>query len=133
MMSEDPLKLEARTVARCLIGREPTDAERARYADAVCRKASALHGREARLWKRVVAHPWLYSAVDGALSLVRPASPIRHRGYIMLAVLEASTAHTDLFLARPRARPLVVVSVVATALASVVRSLFGLVVIAATR
>ena len=132
-MSEDVLQLEAGVVARCLIGRAPTDAECARYADAVTRRADALHGREARLWCRVVAHPWLYNAVDGALALVQPASPIRQRGYIMLAVLEASTAHTDLFLARTRARPLVVGSVVATAVVGAVRTLLGLVVIAAAR
>lgn len=132
-MSEVPLELEAGSVARCLIGREPTVAECARYADAVTRKAAVLHGREARLWRRIVTYPWLYNSVDGALALIRPASPIRQRGYIMLGVLEASPAHTDLFLARARARPLVALSVVATVLAGAVRTLLGLVVIAASR
>lgn len=120
-------------VARCLIGREPTDGERARYADAVARQTTALHGRDARLWRRIVTYPWLYNAVDGALALIQPASPIRHRTYLMLAVLEASPAHAELFLARARPRPLVVVSVVATAVAGAARTVLGLVVITVTR
>lgn len=132
-MSEIALQLEAGVVARCLIGRDPTDAERMRYADAVTRRAIPLSGREARLWRRMLAWPWIFNAVDGALALVRPTSDIRQRGYTMLAVLEASPQHADLFLARRRARALVVLSVLAAAAAGALRALLGLLVIAATR
>jgi hypothetical protein len=132
-MPDVDLRHEADVLARCLIGRDPSDAQRTRYADAVTRRAAPLPAREQRLWRRVVAHPRLYNAVDGALALVRPASPIRERGYIMLAVLEASPEHVDLFLARKRARPLVVLSVLAAAAAGALRVLGGLVVIVASR
>jgi hypothetical protein len=127
------LQLEAGVVARHLIGRDPADAERIRYADAVTRQALPLTDRERRLWQRMLAHPRLFNAVDGALALVRPTSPIRQRGYIMLAVLEASPEHTDLFLARERRRSLVLLSVFTAAAAGAMRALLGLLVIAATR
>jgi hypothetical protein len=127
------LQLEADVVARRLIGRDPVDAERTRYADAVARRALPLSAREQRLWQLMLRRPWAFNAVDGALALTRPASPIRQRGYIMLAVLEASPHHTDLFLSRPRPRPRVALSVLAATGAGALRALLGLLVIAATR
>jgi len=132
-VADIPLHLEAGVIARRLIGRDATEAERSRYAEAVERRAIPLSPREARLWRRMLARPPLYDAVDAALALVRPSSPIRQRGYMMLAVLEASPAHTDAFLARERARPLVVLSVLAAAAAGALRALAGLLVLATTR
>jgi hypothetical protein len=130
---EIPPHLEAGVIARCLIGRDATDAERRRYTEAVARRGIPLTGREARLWSRMIAHPKLYNAVDGALALVRPASAIRQRGYMMLAVLEASTEHVDLFLARERPRWRVGLSLAVATSAGAARTLLGLVVVAATR
>jgi hypothetical protein len=127
------LQFEAGVVARRLIGRDPTDAERVRYADAVTRQAVPLSDRETRLWQRMLARPRLFNAVDGALALVRPTSGIRQRGYTMLAVLEASPEHIDLFLARERARPLVALSLLAAGAVGILRALLGFLVIAATR
>ena len=59
--------------------------------------------REKKLW--VLARrgaPWL-GFVDAALALVDPYSPVRHRVYLMLAVLEASPAHARRF--EPRETP----------------------------
>lgn len=120
-------------IARRLIGRDPADAERIRYADAVTRRAVPFSDREERLWQRMLARPRVFNAVDGALALVQPTSPIRQRGYIMLAVLEASPEHTDLFLARERRQSLVLLTVLAAATAGAVRALLGLLVIAVTR
>jgi hypothetical protein len=133
IVSDLALQLEAGVVARRLIGRDPADAERIRYAEAVSRRALPFSDREQRLWQRILARPLLFNAVDGALALVEPTSPIRQRGYIMLAVLEASPEHTDLFLARERARWLVVISVLGAAIVGGLRALLGLLVIAATR
>jgi hypothetical protein len=127
------LQHEAGVIARCLIGRDPTDAERMRYAEAVTARAVPLTAREARLWRRTIAHPRLFNPVDAALALRRPTSGIRQRGYIMLAVLEASPAHADLFLARERTRALVALSVLAAVASGALRTLVGLLVIAATR
>jgi len=132
-MPDVALQREAGVVARRLIGRDATPAERMRYAEAVARRGIPLTAREARLWQRVIAHPRLFNSVDGALALVRPTSGIRQRGYIMLAVLEASPQHVDLFLARERARPLVVLSVIGAAVAGALRVPLGLLVVAVTR
>lgn len=132
-MPEIPLQREAGVIARCLIGRDATDAERRRYAEAVTRHATPLTGREARLWRRMIAHPGLYNAVDGALALTRPGSPIRQRGYTMLAVLETSTEHVDLFIARERPRARVALSLAIAGSAGALRALLGLVVVAVTR
>jgi hypothetical protein len=128
-----PLQFEAGVIARRLIGRDPTDAERVRYAEAMTRRAVPLSARERRLWHQMLLRPRLFNAVDGALALTRPTSGIRQRGYTMLAVLEASPEHTDLFLARARPRAFVALSVVGAGAAGIARALLGLLVIAATR
>jgi hypothetical protein len=129
----DTLQHEAAVIARCLVGRDATPPQQQRYAAAVSRHGFAFAAREQRLWRRMLAHPRLYSAVDGALALVRPDSGIRQRGYIMLAVLEASPEHADLFLAVRRPAPLVVLTALGTAIAGASRTLLGLLVIAVTR
>ncbi len=132
-MLDVALQHEAGVVARCLIGCDATDDERSRYAEAVARRAVPLTEREARLWRRMIVRPWLFNAVDGALALVRPASGIRQRGYVMLAVLEASPQHADLFLARERPRTRVVLSVLRATVVGGLRALLGLLVLAVTR
>jgi hypothetical protein len=127
------LQHEAGVIARCLIGVDPTGAERMRYAEAVAAQAVPLTDRERRLWRRMLAQPLLFNAVDGALALVRPGSGIRQRSYTMLAVLETTPTYADLFLARARPRPRVALSVAITAAKGILRMLFGLVVVAATR
>lgn len=92
------LLLEADRIARHLIGESATDAERARYAVAVDRAAAPLDVTSLRLWALMLRRPRLFGLIDAGLALAEPAGPIRQRLLVMLAILEASPAHTALFV-----------------------------------
>ena len=96
---------EARILARYLIGEEPGPGEAGRYGLAL--DAVALpHERERdrRLWALAMSSTTALGLVDAGLALVDPYSPVRQRVCLMLAVLEASPAHTRHFLPAPYPR-----------------------------
>lgn len=96
---------DARLVARHLIGEPPSDAEAARWIEAVRRRGVGLERpRDARLWALAMRHPWLIGLVDAGLAFTDPHSPVRHRLLLMLAVLEASKHHCRRFLPAPYPR-----------------------------
>jgi hypothetical protein len=91
----------ARAIARQLIGEDPSGIEIARWRSAVALRAAPLaRERDRRLWRLIETRPAWIGIVDAGLALTDPGSPVRHRIYLMLAVLEASPAHTRRFLSR---------------------------------
>ncbi len=101
-MSLDVTVEDARRLAGHLIGEPPTDAEAARWIEAVRGRDVALeHARDVRLWALSMRHPWLIGLADAGLALTDPHSPLRHRLFLMLAVLEASPRHCGRFLPAP--------------------------------
>ncbi len=94
-----PGEREGALLALHLIGEpaRPEEIERWRRAIEV-RGVTLERERDRRLWALMLRAPWLIGVVDAGLALADPHSPVRHRLYLMLAVLEASPAHTRHFL-----------------------------------
>jgi hypothetical protein len=93
---------EAGILARYLIGEEPRPEEARRYALAIEAVALPLEQeRDRRLWALAMRSTTALGFVDAGLALAAPYSPVRQRVCLMLAVLEASPAHTRHFLAAP--------------------------------
>lgn len=92
---------QARSLARHLVGEDPTPAEVERFALAVAEGAAPLEQvRDLRLWRVATTSPTLAGLIDAGLALSEPHSPVRHRACLMLAVLEASPSHVARFEAR---------------------------------
>ena len=121
-----PDGVAARRVARALIGEDPTAAETERWLRAVAQTGLPLERPiDRRLWavaKR--GNPWV-GLVDAGLALTDPWSPVRHRIYLMLAVLETSTAHVARFEAREASAVITVAALVARGGFGVLRVIFG--------
>jgi hypothetical protein len=101
----DPSPADADRIARHLIGEAPSEAEAARWIEAVRRRAAPLAtARDRRLWELAMRHPWRIGLVDAGLALVDPHSPVRHRLFLMLAILEASPRHCARFLPASHSR-----------------------------
>ena len=95
----------ARLLARYLIGEDPRPEEVGRYALAI--EAAGLpleRERDRRLWALAMRSTSALGLVDAGLALTDPYSPVRQRVCLMLAVLEASPAHTRRFLSEPYPR-----------------------------
>jgi hypothetical protein len=96
----------AQRIAHALIGERALPAEIERWRDALRAHDVRLRTSQQRqLWRVMQGAPWLIGLLDGGLALTRPESPVRHRLLLMLAVLEASPAHTRRFLPREISPP----------------------------
>ena len=123
----------AQAIARHLIGEEALPAETARWREAVGVHETLLEREsDRRLWALLTHRPALIGAVDAGLALTDPHGPIRHRLFLMLAVLEASPRHTPRFLSQPFSRWALIALALRMALASL-RSALGLALVAAYR
>jgi hypothetical protein len=126
MNLDDDLPRHARLVARHLIGEEPTADEAARWARALEVAALPLEReRDRRLWALAMRGPGWLGLVDAGLALADPHSPVRQRVCLMLAILEASPAHTRHFLAG-RWGPGALLALGARGTAAVLRAAAGL-------
>ncbi|OGF23068.1 MAG: hypothetical protein A2V63_09400 [Candidatus Eisenbacteria bacterium RBG_19FT_COMBO_70_11] len=96
---------EAALLARYLVGETPRPQEAERYREAVrLRGVELARARDRRLWDLMMRRPAMIGVVDAGLALTDPHSPVRHRIYLMLAILEASPAHCRHFLPAPYPR-----------------------------
>lgn len=119
------LRVEAELFGRYLLGCPSAPAAVSRYSQAVLTRGRALGLRDAVLLAFAVRHPWSVGFIDGGLALLEPYSEVRHRLFLMLAILESTPQHHDRFL--PTARgPAYLVIVVAVAARAAMRAAFGL-------
>lgn len=125
---------DARRIARALIGEDPTAEEVARWRRAVELRALPLATpRERTLWAWARrGGPWL-GWVDAGLALSDPYSPVRHRLYLMLAVLEASPAHLARFEVKDVGPAAALAELAGRGLAGALRSSLGLAFVTALR
>lgn len=125
---------DARRIARGLIGEDPTTEEAARWRRAVELRALPLATpRERMLWAWARrGEPWL-GWVDAGLALTDPYSPVRHRLYLMLAVLEASPAHLARFEVRDTGPLAALAEIAGRGLAGALRSTVGLALVTALK
>ena len=117
---------DARRIARALVGDDPTPEEIERWRRAVEQVAPPLataRDRALWAWARRGA-PWT-GLVDAGLALVEPWSDVRHRLYLLLAVLEASPSHVDRFEVRDVSAAAAVVEVVLAGARGLLRSVLG--------
>ncbi|MGQ9588796.1 MAG: hypothetical protein ACUVYA_00720 [Planctomycetota bacterium] len=104
----EDLRREARVFARYILGRETAPHLIERYARAHEALGPALRSeRGARAVALAARRPWLLPFLDAAASLVEPQGLLRKKLLLMLAILETSTEHVEVFAPRPRPRPLV--------------------------
>jgi hypothetical protein len=126
-----PTPEDALRIGRAIVGETPTAEEIARWIDAVATVALPLAGaRDARLWRLARrGGPWT-NLVDAGLGLLDPHSPVRHRLYLMLAVLEASPAHVRRFEPRATSPAAAMLGLFARGALGAVRAVVGAVVVA---
>lgn len=100
MPDDAALAAEARTFARYLVGRMPSDDIVARYVDASRTLFPAPPAPEESVLAFARRHPWSVGFLDAASGLLRPGSLLRSKILVMAAILEASPTFADDFLPR---------------------------------
>ena len=125
---------DARHIARALTGDDPAPDEVERWMRAVARIALPLaRPIDRRLWTLARRGAAWVALVDAGLALTDPWSPVRHRFYLMLAVLEASPAHVARFEARETSPVVAVLKIGLRGALGVVRAIGGLAVVNGAR
>ncbi len=84
---------------------------------------------ELKLWLLCLKNPWLFSYVDGGLSILEKDCIFRKRLYYLLNILEASTNNYDKFILGKKNKYLVFVKVLFLALIGFLKSSIGLVIV----
>lgn len=95
---ESWLQSEANDFTRYLIRKDAEPAIVARYVDSIGNQPIDLSAKDKRTLHFVGKNPWAIKYIDAVHSLRSPHSELRRRLFILLAILEASPAYTDLFL-----------------------------------
>jgi hypothetical protein len=132
--ASETLRTEASLLARYLSGRDPG----AEIADRYARACRALFveehsARDAALMGFALRHPWSLPCLDAACGLVDPQSLLRRKLILMLALLETTPDHVDLFLARPRPRASVIARLMVWGAASLLKAGAGLLLLPLAR
>ena len=125
---------DGRRIGRALVGEEPTPEEVARWQDAVTLRALPLaRPIDRSLWNVARRGGLGLGLVDAGLAVTDPWSPVRHRLYLMLAVLEASPAHLPRFESGDRPEAAVLAGLALRGTLAVARSVAGSVLVTAYR
>ncbi len=93
---------EANRLSKYLVGSTAPHAAQQAYWKAVDRLGCEMDGVECRAWERMMRSSFLLRCVDAGLALLRPASVLSKRIFIMLAVLETEPSLADHFLPQER-------------------------------
>jgi hypothetical protein len=93
---------EADRLSKYLVGSAASHGAQQAYWKAVERLGCEMDRAESRAWERMMRSSFLLRCVDAGLALLRPASVLRKRIFIMLAVLETEPSLSDHFLPQER-------------------------------
>jgi len=113
---------------RYLLGTAPSE-DALRLFERAAARLPPLDDRETRLVAFLLRNRWAIGPVDAALALIRPASPVRGRVFLMLAVLECLPEYAPRFLPARRS-PFEHLRIAGHALRALGRALVGMVVLA---
>jgi hypothetical protein len=119
---------EADRLARYLAGAAASDSVARDYWRAVDRLGAGPDGNGQRIWQRMMSSPLLLRMVDSGLALTAPASDLRKRIFIMVAILETEPSLADRFLPRDRP-PLYLMAVGLIALRAVLCAVAGVILV----
>ena len=122
---------EAELFSRYLVGAAASPALCERYLRAL-RVLDLTPGDAADAWalERALRWPWAIGPLDAACALRRPGWALRRRLVLMSAILEASTAHTQEYMAQQRGAISVIAVCVVEGVAGVVNLAIGMVLLA---
>lgn len=117
------LEQEALIFSRYLIGREPNEQAVRLYIAAF--GAGRPDNTDKKLLNFMSKHPRSIGFIDGGLVFHNPDSEARRRIYVMLAILEASPEHYDLFLPKERS-PIYIAVVFYSGFRAIIKAALGI-------
>lgn len=100
---------EAECFARYLIGKVPSDHIADLYNQAIAKRKRSLSPTDIKILTFARNHPWSIQFLDAGAAIGRSDCELRHRLYIMFALLETVPEFSEYFLPRERSGGYVVI------------------------
>jgi hypothetical protein len=122
----DILEEEAKIFTGYLIGRDVSTQAIQIYKAAMSN--SEPNDTDKKLLRFMVSHPWSIGFIDAGLVFHDSYSEARRRLYVMLAILEATTENSDLFLTTKRG-PFYIFVIAYTGVRAVFKAALGLLLV----
>ncbi len=122
----DRLEKEANIFSRYLIGRDAGSLAVEVYKTTMA--TSKPNTTDRKLLNYMVSHPHSIGFIDAGLVFHNSTSEARRRLYVMLAILEASPEHCDLFLPQKRS-PFYIFVIYFAGIRAVIKAIFGLLLV----
>jgi hypothetical protein len=123
---------EADQIALYIVGKHAGEREKALFSRAMMTIDRRLDEAEADLWASMIRSRRRMAWADAGLSLLRPASVLRWKLFVMVSILETSPSFADHFLPR-RYPPFAAIRVVAAAFRGAWRGAAGLILVKLSR
>ncbi len=125
---QDSIKKEAITFTRHIIGQQPSEAAVQLYVRAIEQQKNALNKNDQRLLAIITKKPGTTSYIDAGLAFLYPHSEVRHRLYLMFAILESLPEYTEYFLPVNRS-PWYIFVVIGAGLQSIFKAIVGIMIV----
>ena len=117
---------EAKIFANYLVRREASPQALRLYENAIGK--SKPNKTDQKLLNFMYNHPNSIGFIDAGLIITNPESEARRRLYVMLAILEASPEHADLFLPKKR-NPFYILTFIYSGIRAVVKAVLGFILV----
>lgn len=105
-MQKNEVVNQAKLFTYYLCGQPASPAVEELYVNAI--EHSQAMAPEDRLSDFITRHAWTLPSIDAYLAIAKPASEVRRRIYLMLAILETSPDYYQYFLPRKQSRMYIV-------------------------
>lgn len=100
MTKVEQLTLEAEIFGAYFLKKKPTAFVVDLYKEANEKLKIVLDKKEERILKFMLKNRWSVGIIDSGLVFINPKSEVRHKMFIMLAILECQPDYTDLFFTK---------------------------------
>jgi|ERR1035437_2412203 hypothetical protein len=100
MINAEQLSLEAEIFGAYFLKKKPTAFVIDLYKEANEKLKIVLDKKEERILKFILRNRWSVGMIDSGLVFINPKSEVRHKMFIMLAILECQPDYTNLFFTK---------------------------------
>ena len=123
-MDDLSLRQEAEIFGRYLVKRPPGDAAKTLYSHAIRSTPTTIEIKDQKILQFILHNAWSIGLVDSGLALLKPASEVRRRLYIMFSILESTPECSDIFLAKKR-NPFYLLIILLSGVRAIIKGLVG--------
>jgi len=104
MTNSEQLSLEAEIFGAYFLKKKPTAFVIDLYKEANEKLNIVSDAKDDRILKFMLRNSWSVGMVDSGLVFIKPKSEVRHKMFIMLAILECQPDYTDLFFTKNQSK-----------------------------